>query len=177
MHYFCLAFKATISYLQCRHQTTTINTAMLDLRIPKKIKRKSKQYAELLEGNEFPVDKRFIFIGFYLSGLDFTVADHTMTNRKATVKKLNVVQLAILMDQPDIGLDNLHMIRSNINEINRKRIQQYDPETANDVFLLQVRWNLAQRQFLSKFLIHFYFGKNLTLEKYIFINTILLMVL
>ncbi|XP_043277572.1 DNA-directed RNA polymerase, mitochondrial [Venturia canescens] len=100
--------KLTINYLQHRHQSTTIHTAVLDTQVPKKIKRKSKRYAELLE-----------------------VSENVTNNRKASVRKLNADHLSLLIDQPDITLDKLH-------KINISKIQKYeDPQSAHDFMIFE----------------------------------------
>ncbi|KAL6260323.1 hypothetical protein P5V15_007854 [Pogonomyrmex californicus] len=68
-----------------RYYTTDI----VELQTPmkKKIKRRSKKYAELLE-----------------------VTNQTTSNKKAAVHKLSSAQVSVLVDQPNITLDKLHEI-------------------------------------------------------------------
>ncbi|XP_058805084.1 DNA-directed RNA polymerase, mitochondrial isoform X3 [Phymastichus coffea] len=75
-------------HLQARYQSTTINTVMLNSTTKRKLKRRVKKYAELVE-----------------------VTDSITSNRKAAIQHLNATQLSILVDQPDITLDKLHKIK------------------------------------------------------------------
>ncbi|KAJ8672843.1 hypothetical protein QAD02_004103 [Eretmocerus hayati] len=84
----CPFLFAVLDYVSMRyHTTTTTNTILLSSVGKKKIRRKNKKYAELLE-----------------------VTDSSTSNRKAAVQRLNAAQLSILVDQPDISLDELHKI-------------------------------------------------------------------
>ncbi|XP_020292471.1 DNA-directed RNA polymerase, mitochondrial isoform X2 [Pseudomyrmex gracilis] len=65
----------------------TTDTVELQVSLKKKVKRRSKKYAELLE-----------------------VKNQETTNTKAAVRKLSSAHMSILADQPDVTLDNLHKI-------------------------------------------------------------------
>ncbi|XP_018368910.1 PREDICTED: DNA-directed RNA polymerase, mitochondrial isoform X2 [Trachymyrmex cornetzi] len=65
----------------------TTDTVKLRTPLQKKVKRRTKKYAELLE-----------------------VTDQTTNNRKAAVSRLSSAQMSILVNQPNITLDKLHEI-------------------------------------------------------------------
>ncbi|EZA54613.1 DNA-directed RNA polymerase, mitochondrial [Ooceraea biroi] len=73
-------------YALLRHYST-IDSLELHAPLKKKIKHRSKKYAELLE-----------------------VTDQVTNNRRAAVRKLNSTHLSALMDQPDVTLDKLHKV-------------------------------------------------------------------
>lgn len=102
-----------------RYQST-ISTALLP--VTKKIKRKSKKYAELLEGKNNILSKKkktiivihcgYIFLKIIY--LIITVTDSSTTNRKATIRKFNASHLSLLVNQRGITMDKLHhMIKNN----------------------------------------------------------------
>ncbi|XP_072762976.1 DNA-directed RNA polymerase, mitochondrial [Anoplolepis gracilipes] len=73
-------------YTLLRHYATT-DTVELHAPWKKKIKRRSKKYAELLE-----------------------VTDQTTNSKRAAVRKLNSAHVSMLVGQPDVTLDKLHKI-------------------------------------------------------------------
>ncbi|KAL7296427.1 hypothetical protein TKK_0010435 [Trichogramma kaykai] len=80
----------SLDRLCTRQFSTTINKALLSSSTKKRIiRKKNKQYAELLE-----------------------VTDSSSSNKKAAVQKLNAAQLSMLVDQPEITLDKLHKIEA-----------------------------------------------------------------
>lgn len=93
-------------YTLLRHYTTT-DTVELHAPWKKKIKHRSKKYAEILE-----------------------VTNQTINNRKAAVRKLNSGHVSILVSQPDVTLDKLHKI-SNCH-LDKKTISTQVEDTKTD---------------------------------------------
>lgn len=112
---------------QTRHQSTTINTVLLNSATKKKLKRRVKKYAELLEGTE---NFHSIFSTEFstFSAMAFlhncAVTDSLTSNRKAAIQNLNAAQLSILVDQPDITLDKLHKIKDQQQLLRKNRTKK-----------------------------------------------------
>lgn len=92
-----------------KHQLRTYNTTVNILDhspIKKKVKRKTKKYAELLAG------KIYIFISMFQTIFQYyvffiTVTNNTATNKRTKVQKLKASDLSILVDDSDISANKL----------------------------------------------------------------------
>ncbi|XP_011504783.1 PREDICTED: DNA-directed RNA polymerase, mitochondrial [Ceratosolen solmsi marchali] len=111
---FCnLYHRYTPRLLQLRGHSSNTNVIVLNPVKRKKVKRKSKNYAELLE-----------------------VTDSTTNNTKAAVQKLNVNHFSKLVAQPNFTLDKLDKIYHNDKLLNEKKGAQQKLEKSNSNNLL-----------------------------------------
>ncbi|XP_012275000.1 DNA-directed RNA polymerase, mitochondrial [Orussus abietinus] len=93
------------SYVHFRQYSTTLSTAMMELPLKKKSKRKLKKYTELLE-----------------------VSDGATNNKKAAVQKLDAASLSMLVDDPGIALDQLNKIEKKL-AVKKKRKKKSNKES------------------------------------------------
>ncbi|XP_015604039.1 DNA-directed RNA polymerase, mitochondrial [Cephus cinctus] len=78
-----------VSFVSTRQRSTTINMAIHNNPVKKKVKKRMKKYAELLE-----------------------ITESTTSNRKAAIQTFNASQMSMLVDRPEIDLDELHKIKN-----------------------------------------------------------------